>query len=68
MPKRKTKPKKAIVPPRRMSSKELCTRLVAIAALQVEDKSAQAKIYEAVRRLQLLEEAAIKAGLLPGSP
>lgn len=48
-----------------MSSKELCASLVGIAAFHVEDKAAQMKIYEAVRRLQLLEAAAIDAGLLP---
>jgi hypothetical protein len=63
MPK-KMPPKKRPVPPRRMSSKQLCTSLVAIAAFHVEDKAAQRKIYEAVRRLQLLDEAARAAGLI----
>lgn len=66
MPK-KTRPKKPPSFPRKMSSKQLCTSLVAIAAFHVEDKSAQAKIYEAVRRLELLEAAAIGACLLPGA-
>jgi len=65
MKKKAAKTKKAPTPPRRMSSKELCLSLVGIAAFHVEDKLAQQKIYEAVRRLQLLEQAAVDAGLLP---
>jgi hypothetical protein len=56
---------KKSTPPRRMSSKQLCAALVGIAAFHVEDKAAQMKIYEAVRRLELLEAAAVDAGLLP---
>lgn len=59
--------KKRATPPRKMSTKQLCASLVGIAAFHVEDKTAQMKIYEAVRRLQLLEVAAIDAGLLPAS-
>jgi hypothetical protein len=49
---------------RQMSAAELCKSLVALAAFHVEDKVAQRKIYEAVRRLQLLEKAARAAGLV----
>lgn len=64
---KKKQPKKWAPLVRRMSSKELCVSLVAIAAFHVEDKQAQIKIYEAVRRLELMEAAAISAGLLPGA-
>jgi hypothetical protein len=57
-------PKKKSVP-RKMSSVDLCKALSGIAAFHVEDKAAQMKIYEAIRRLQALEKAAIDAGLLP---
>lgn len=62
---KKSKPKKTPTPPRKMSAKDLCISLAGIAAFHVEDKAAQMKIYEAIRRLQLLEDAAIRAGLLP---
>ena len=60
------KPKRNARPavPRRMSSIDLCKSLACIAAFHVEDKAAQMKIYEAVRRLQMLEKAAIDAGML----
>lgn len=48
-----------------MSSNDLCKALSGIAAFHVEDDTAQAKIYEAIRRLQVMEKAAIDAGLLP---
>lgn len=63
--KKKPAPKRAPTPPRKMSSHDLCVSLAAIAAFHVEDKAAQMKIYEAMRRLQLLEKAAVDAGLLP---
>lgn len=66
MKSRKKPPKKIATPPRKMSSKQLCISLVAIAAFHVEDKTAQSKIYDAVRRLQLLEKAAMDAGLIDG--
>lgn len=50
---------------KRMSSDDLCVALSAIAAFQVEDDVAQAKIYETIRRLRIMEKAAIDAGLLP---
>ena len=56
--------KRTPIPPKKMSSKELCMSLVGVAAFHVEDKVAQMKIYEAVRRLQMLEKAAIDAGML----
>lgn len=56
-------PAKKPAPPRKMSSKELCVSLAGIAAFHVEDKAAQMKIYEAIRRLQMLEKAAIDAGM-----
>lgn len=61
--KKKAKP----TPPRAMSAAGLCKALCGVAAFHVEDKAAQAKIYEAVRRLQLLEKAAVDAGLLPAN-
>ena len=56
--------KRTPTPPKKMSSKELCMSLVGVAAFHVEDKVAQMKIYEAVRRLQMLEKAALDAGML----
>lgn len=53
--------------PRKMSTKDLCMSLVGIAALHIEDKASQMKVYEAIRRLQIMEKAAIEAGLLPAS-
>lgn len=63
--KKKTPPKRKPNPARKMSSFELCASLSGIAAFHVEDKASQMKIYEAIRRLQLLEKAAVEAGLLP---
>lgn len=65
MKKPKTKTKKKVPPPRKMSSLDLCKALAGIAAFHVEDMAAQMKIYEAVRRLQIMERAAVEAGLLP---
>lgn len=62
---KKKKAKKSPSPPKKMKTKDLCISLVAIAAFHVEDTAAQAKIYEAVRRLQLLDSAAINSGVLP---
>lgn len=64
MPKKKPITKRAAAA-RRMDSTQLCISLVSIAAFHVEDKTAQAAIYEAVRRLQLLDNTARAAGLLP---
>lgn len=50
---------------KRLSTDDLCKALCGIAAFHVEDDVAQAKVYEAVRRLQVMEKAAIAAGLLP---
>lgn len=58
-------PKRKPAPPRKMSVKDLCMSLSRIAAFHVEDRAAQMKIYEAIRRLQLLESAAVEAGALP---
>jgi hypothetical protein len=49
-----------------MSSHDLCLSLAAIAGF-TEVKSTQLKIYEAIRRLQIMEKAAIEAGLLPSN-
>lgn len=65
--KKKAPPKRKPTPPRKMSSNELCKSLAAIAGF-AEDESTSLTIYEAVRRLQLLEAAAVEAGLLPRSP
>ena len=54
---------KAAVKVRAMSSHDLCISLVTIAGL-VDDQTTSFKIYEAVRRLNLLEKAALEAGLL----
>lgn len=64
MKKAKRKLPKAAVAARKMSSHDLCISLAAIAGL-AEDDHTRFKIYEAVRRLQLLENAAVEAGLLP---
>lgn len=62
--KKKAAPKRKPTPPRKMSSHDLCMDLAAIGGF-VEDEATRFKIYEAVRRLQLLEKAAVEAGLLP---
>lgn len=63
--KKKTAAKRVATPPRKMRTDDLCKSLVGIAAFHVEDKQAQMKIYEAVRRLQMLDKAATEAGILP---
>lgn len=55
---------KAAVKARAMSSQDLCVSLVTIAGL-IDDQTTSFKIYEAVRRLNLLEKAALEAGLIP---
>lgn len=67
MKKKKAATKKKPNPARAMSANDLCKSLAAIAGLHVENEQARFKIYEAIRRLQLLEAAAIEAGLLPQS-
>lgn len=57
---------KAASQARRMSSHDLCVSLTSIAGF-AEDEDTSFKIYEAVRRLQLLEKAAVDAGLLPAA-
>ena len=57
--------KKSFKGVKRISSDDLCKALSGVAAFHVEDNIAQAKIYEAIRRLQVMEKAAIDAGLLP---
>jgi len=57
--------KKSFKGVKKMSSDDLCKALSGIAAFHVEDDVAQAKIYEAIRRLQVMEKAAIDAGILP---
>jgi hypothetical protein len=57
--------KKSFKGVKQMSSDDLCKALSGIAAFHVEDDIAQAKIYEAIRRLQAMEKAAIDAGILP---
>jgi hypothetical protein len=61
------KRRKPSTPPRRMSTKDLCKSLAGVAAFHVEDGSAQLKIYEAIRRLQMLDAAGVEAGILPQS-
>lgn len=61
-PKRRAKFK---TPPRKMRTNDLCKSLTAIAAFHVEDPLAQTKIYEACRRLQLLDKIATDIGILP---
>lgn len=65
------RPKKKIVikrkpsRPRLMDTAKLCKELVALAAFALYDNpAASAKIYEAVRQLQLLDKSAIEAGLI----
>lgn len=62
---KKVKKKAAPTPPRKMSTIDLCKALAGVAAFHVEDSVAQMKIYEAIRRLQMLDKAAADAGLLP---
>lgn len=63
-PKKVARVKRFSVPPRQMKTDDLCKSLVCIAALQIENRPTQMKIYEAVRRLQVLDQVAIKAGIL----
>jgi len=49
---------------RRMSTYNLCLNLVGIAGFHIDDEESRMKIYEAVRRLQMLDKAAKEAGLL----
>jgi hypothetical protein len=51
--------------PKKMSSLELCAALSGIAAFHVKDEATRMSIYEAIRRLQLLDALAIDAGILP---
>ncbi len=47
-------------------SDDLCKQLVAMAAFNLQGNDhAQQVIYKAVRQLQLLDAAAVKAGILP---
>ncbi len=59
--------KRKPTPPRKMSSDELCKSLASVAAFQLVDEVSRLKIYEAIRRLQLLDAAAIEADILPRS-
>lgn len=63
-PKKKTAVKRKPSPPKLMDTIELCKDLVAMAGL-LEDRRAAEKIYKAVRQLQLLDEAAKNASILP---
>lgn len=65
--KTKSKPRKASNPARKMHTIDLCKSLAGVAAFHVEDKVARMKIYEAIRRLQMLDAAAVAIGLLPQS-
>jgi hypothetical protein len=48
------------------SSDDLCKRLVAMAAFSLyDDPKGQKLVYEAVRKLQMLDAAARAAGILP---
>lgn len=53
-------------PPALVNTDDLCKTLVALAAFALHDNPrAQAKIYKAVRQLQLLDKLAADGGLLP---
>ena len=54
--------------PRKMSTYDLCLSLSCIAAFNLDGPKAQAQIYEAIRRLQALDAAAIEAGIIPKPP
>ena len=57
MKRKKAVPKRKLSHLRKMSSRDLCISLAAIAAFHVEDKQAQMKIYEAMRRLEILRQS-----------
>jgi hypothetical protein len=62
------KPQKPKSKPALLRSDDLCKRLVTMAALQLYgNERAQKLIYEAVRKLQLLDAEAVKAGILPAA-
>lgn len=65
----KKKTKKKVAPrrgPRKMLTDDLCGHLSRIAAFNLDDRpAAQMKVYEAIRRLRLLDAAAIEAGIIP---
>lgn len=63
--KKKVVAKRSPAPPRKMRTDDLCKALAGIAAFHVTDPHAQMKIYEAVRRLQMLDKVATEAGILP---
>ena len=63
--KKKPPPKRKASPPRQMRTEELCKSLVGIAGLQITDEVSRNRIYEAVRRLQVLDAVAIEVGILP---
>jgi len=63
-PKKKPARKRKPSPPKLQDTTELCKELVAMAGL-LEDTYVAQKIYKAVRQLQLLDEAANNAGVLP---
>lgn len=65
--KKKVPVRRKPIPPRMMSTEELCYSLAGIAAFHVEDDAARMKIYETMRRLQMLDKAAIEAGLIPST-
>lgn len=61
---KKPPPKKLKFDPKALSSHELCLRLTGVAAFHTSDEQSQHCIYDAIRRLSMLEDAAIKAGLI----
>jgi len=63
-PKKKATPKRKASPPRRIDTMELCKELVAMAGL-LDNRYVAHKIYKAVRQLQLLDQVAKSAGILP---
>lgn len=69
MPLKKKKPKPrqiASSPPKKMTTDELCKHLACLAAFNLDGRpQQQMKVYEAIRRLQMMDDAAIRAGILP---
>jgi hypothetical protein len=48
-----------------MLTDDLCGHLSRIAAFNLDRPAAQMKVYEAIRRLRLLDAAAIEVGIIP---
>lgn len=61
---KKPPPKKLKFDPKVLSSRDLCLHLTGVAAFHTSDEQSRLCIYDAIRRLSMLEEAAIKAGII----